>query len=140
MSVRFVSNPHLYTCFKCFHFIHSVCSVIHFWIITLYSGPDSNRHGRFCPRDFKSLVATITPPEQIISTMSKNYISNIKKKNNIKKPEQFFISFGSLNILKLILYNPSKSEHKFKGCTLYPLPLFNGLVLSDNMLFMFIIS
>ena len=30
MSVRFVSHPHLYTCFKCFHFILSVCSVTYY--------------------------------------------------------------------------------------------------------------
>jgi hypothetical protein len=41
---------------------------------SLYRWPDSNRHGPFGPRDFKSLVATITPHRQLyLSNMSKNF-------------------------------------------------------------------
>ena len=41
-------------------------------LFVLYLGRESNPHGHYCPRDFKSLVSTISPPRRLWSRMDLN--------------------------------------------------------------------
>ena len=69
MAVRFVSHPLLYTSFKSFHFILSVCSVIRFRIITKWRITDSNRWPPACKAG--ALASWANPPYYCTSSRSR---------------------------------------------------------------------